>query len=63
MIVTYIIFSFQLQKKIVNDVMGKKKIREEKEKARKEQQKKHEEANPKDYEAENEDQEWLVMAF
>lgn len=52
-------FLVNFQKKIVNDVMDRKKTREEKEKARKNLQKNTEEANPDEYKAEDEDQEWV----
>lgn len=54
-----VIFAFSFaQKKIVDDVMDRKKLREEKEKSRKQKQKEREEANPEDYEPENADTEW-----
>lgn len=52
-------FLVNFQKKIVDDVMDQKKLREEKEKSRKQKQKEREEANPEDYEPENADTEWV----
>ncbi|KAG0724637.1 Coiled-coil domain-containing protein 174 [Chionoecetes opilio] len=58
-------FLVNFQKKIVDDVLERKKTREEKEKARKQKQKAREEADPDAYSAEGDEEKWVefVDAF